>query len=327
MRLSVIVPVRDGARFLERTLPDLVTSLPEGAELIVSDDGSRDESAEVARRAGARVVRSNVAGGPAAARNRAAREATGDVLVFLDADCRVHTDTLSLLTAPFEDPAVAATFGSYDARPEARSWVSLYKNLAHHFVHQRSAAEASTFWAACGAVRASVFRALGGFDQSYERPSIEDVELGYRLRRAGHRIRLVKEARVTHLKRWTLLGFLVADLRDRAIPWARLWRGGHALPRELNFTAADRAATALVGLGLVLSAARGFVAFPAAPVGACFLLALALDAPLLGFLGRSVSPAFVPMAAVWQLLHRMAGLAGLAIGLLLPALPKRPPAT
>ena len=327
MRLSVIVPVRDGARFLERTLPDLVASLPQGADVIVSDDGSRDGSADVALRAGARVVRSDVAAGPAAARNRGAREAKGEVLVFLDADCRVHTDTLSKLTAAFEDPAVDATFGSYDAQPEARSWVSLYKNLAHHFVHQRSAAEASTFWAACGALRATAFRALDGFDEGYERPSIEDVELGYRLRRAGHRIRLVREAQVTHLKRWTFLGLLAADLCDRAIPWARLWHAGHALPHELNFTAADRAASALVALGLVLSAARCFVPFTTSGVAACFLLALALDAPLLRFLGRSVSPAFVPAAAVLQLLHRMAGLAGLAIGFLLPALPRRPPAT
>ncbi|HET7291815.1 MAG TPA: glycosyltransferase family 2 protein [Vicinamibacteria bacterium] len=327
MRLSVIVPVRDGARFLERTLPDLVASLPEGAELIVSDDGSRDDSAEVARRAGARVSRSEARAGPAEARNRGAREAKGDLLVFLDADCRVHADTLSRLTAPFEDPTVAAAFGSYDRRPEARTWVSLYKNLAHHFVHQRSKPVASTFWAACGAVRAAAFRSANGFDARYLRPSIEDVELGYRLCRAGHRIRLVREAQVTHLKSWTLVGLLSADLRDRAIPWARLWRSGYALPRDLNFTAADRVASSLVAVGLVLFPASLSLHVPATAGVACLALAVGLDAPLLLSFARTVSPAFVPVAALLQLLHRMAGILGLAIGLLGPVLPRRPRAT
>lgn len=321
----MIVPVRDGARFLESSLPALTAALPEAAELIVSDDASSDGSAEVARRLGARVVTGATSTGPAAARNRAAREAAGAVLVFVDADCRVHADTLARLTEPLEDPAIAAAFGSYDATPNARTWVSLYKNLAHHFVHQRSSREASTFWAACGAVRTTAFRAVGGFDVSYVRPSIEDIELGYRLRRAGHRIRLTPDAQVTHLKRWTLLGFLATDLRDRALPWARLWRAGHALPRDLNLSVVDRLASALVAVGLSTLAARFFFPIPPGIGGACIVLALALDAPLLAFFARAISPAFLPVAAMLQLLHRVSGLAGFAIGLALPALPKRRP--
>src|SRR5262245_33279085 len=131
--MSVIVPVKDGARFLESSLPALSASLPEAAELIVSDDGSTDGSAETAASLGARVVTSPISTGPAAARNRAARDAVGELLVFIDADCRVHRDTLAKLTAPLEDPSIGASFGSYDAAPAAGSWVSLYKNLAHHF--------------------------------------------------------------------------------------------------------------------------------------------------------------------------------------------------
>jgi len=317
VRLSVVVPVKDGAAYLERTLPALVAALPPGAELIVSDDGSRDASPDAARRHGARVVRSDATAGPAAARNRGAREASGEVIAFLDADVRVHADTLERLLSPLSDPKLAAAFGSYDAAPEARSWVSLYKNLAHHFVHQRSAGEAQTFWAGCGAVRAEAFRSVGGFDERYARPSIEDVELGYRMRERGYRIELVPQAQVTHLKRWTLASFLLADLRDRAIPWARLLRSGRGLPAGLNFSARDRAATASVGLGLLAIAAWPWLGAPAGLAGAaCFAAALVFDLPFLAFAGRHVSPAFAMAAAALHLMHRAAGLVGLVIGML-----------
>lgn len=324
MRVCVVVPVKDGAAYLERTLPSLAAALPPGAELIVSDDGSRDGSGAVAQRHGARVVRSESGTGPAGARNRGVREAAGDVIVFLDADVRVHPSTLPRLLAALDDPAVAAAFGSYDASPEVPSWVSLYKNLAHHFVHQRSSGEAATFWAGCGAVRTEAFHAAGGFDERYRRPSVEDVDLGYRLRRSGHRIVLVHAAQVTHLKRWTLARLLLTDLRDRSIPWARLLRQGHGLPRDLNFSVSDRVASASVAASLVALLAfpvLGGAALAAAALG--LAVAVALDGPFLLFAARSVSPAFAVAAAGLQLLHRVAGLLGLAIGLCLPGLPSR----
>jgi len=314
--LSVVIPVRDGAAFLLESLPALAAALPPDAELIVSDDGSRDATAQTAARFGARVVANDASRGPAAARNHGAQAARGAILVFLDADVRVHPDTIARLRRELEDPDVAAAFGSYDDAPAGTAWVSLYKNLAHHFVHQRSEREASTFWAGCGALRRTAFTAVGGFDATYRRPSVEDVELGGRLRAAGHRIRLVPEAQVTHLKRWTLAGWLVSDLRDRAVPWARLVRAGRRLPRDLNFTLGDRVASALVAAGLAcaLAAAATARASLFGPAFACLAGALALDRAFLSFAARRVSPAFAAAAAAFQLAHRAAGLAGFAYG-------------
>ena len=65
-------------------------------------------------------------------------------------------------------------------------FLSQYKNLVHHFYHHRGKREASTFWSGCGAVRKQAFLDAGGFDvERYTRPSIEDIELGYRLIKAG----------------------------------------------------------------------------------------------------------------------------------------------
>jgi glycosyltransferase involved in cell wall biosynthesis len=316
---AVIVPARDATPFLRASLPPLLAAAA-GHEVLVIDDASRDETAAVAAALGARVVTLSEGSGPAAARNAGARAASGapEILVFLDADVRVHADTLVRLLAPFSDPTVTATFGSYDDAPPVRSTISLYKNLAHHFVHQRSGTEASTFWAGCGAIRRDVFGVLGGFDERYLRPSIEDVELGYRLTAAGHRIRLVHAAQVKHLKRWMLLSWLQADLRDRAIPWARLVRAGRGLPRDLNFTWRDRAATALVALALLLVALA--VLRPGSAVLAALALAAAavIDVPFARFCARRVSLRFALAATGLHLLHRAVALAGLLLGLLLP---------
>jgi len=316
--LSVIVPVRDGAAYLSETLPALRETLPPDAELIVSDDGSKDGSPEAALALRARVVRHGTPTGPAAARNRGAGVAQGALLVFLDADVRVRSDTLERLVEAFADPQVAAAFGSYDDAPAAPAWVSCYKNLAHHFVHQRAREEASTFWAGCGAIRRAAFDSVGGFDERYARPSIEDVELGYRLREARLRIRLVPTARVTHLKRWTLGSWLVSDFRDRAVPWARLVRSGRGLPRDLNFTGPDRAANAAVALGLGTLAVSPWWPGASAAILPALLASLIADVPFLVFVARRHSPLFAVAAALFQLLHRVAAVVGFAIGFLTP---------
>jgi GT2 family glycosyltransferase len=101
-------------------------------------------------------------------------------------------------------------------------------------VHQTSAGEASTFWAGLGALRASVFRSVGGFDERFRRPSVEDIELGYRLTERGYRILLAPEVRGRHLKRWTLRSSLATDVLSRGIPWTQLLYRRTGRSRELN---------------------------------------------------------------------------------------------
>ena len=101
------------------------------------------------------------------------------------------------------DPGLAAVIGSYDDAPADPRFLSQYRNLLHHYVHQTGHEDASTFWCGCGAIRRAVFLDTGGFNGGFGDPSIEDIEFGYRLRRAGRRIRLAKDVQVTHLKRWT----------------------------------------------------------------------------------------------------------------------------
>jgi glycosyltransferase involved in cell wall biosynthesis len=251
--VSVVVPVHDSAEALRECLAALQASFPRPAEILVVDDASSDETPRVAAAAGARVLRLARNVGPAAARNEGAREARGEILLFVDADVVVPPSAVGqvadLLGAR---PDVAAVFGSYDTRPRAPGLVSQYRNLLHHFVHQTGRPEASTFWAGCGAIRRAVFEAVGGFDEiRFRRPSIEDIELGYRLRRAGHTVLLDRTLQATHLKRWTLWSTVRTDVLCRAIPWSRLILETGAAPDDLNLRREQRLAGGVVAAGSV----------------------------------------------------------------------------
>jgi glycosyltransferase involved in cell wall biosynthesis len=216
-------------------------------ELIVVDDGSHDETARIAAAMGARVIRLDESQGPAIARNRAAQASTSDVLFFVDADVVLPANAVSLVVEHLtQHPNVSALFGSYDDTPAAPNFISQYKNLLHHYVHQTSDGNAVTFWAGCGAIRRDAFLAVGGFDEAYRTPSIEDIELGARLVSAGYTIHLHKGLQAKHLKHWTFLSLLRSDFLGRALPWSRLIVRRRAMPRTLNLAWTSRVSVVLV---------------------------------------------------------------------------------
>jgi GT2 family glycosyltransferase len=258
----------------------------------VVDDGSTDGSAELAHLSTAGRQ------GPASARNLGARSALGDILMFVDADVLVHPDTLETALRAFErDPALDAVIGAYDDEPSERNFLSQYKNLMHCYVHRRGKRRASTFWTGCGAIRKSVFQQLGGFDERYTRPCIEDIELGARLTRAGGRIELEPAMMGKHLKRWTLGAMLKSDIIGRAIPWSEMMLERRNMPDDLNVGWSQRASVALVLLSPVLAAYR----WPAA-CGA-LVVTLALNRGFYAFLASKRGVLFAVRAAPLHLLY------------------------
>jgi GT2 family glycosyltransferase len=163
--------------------------------------------------------------------------------------------------AAFADAGVAAVFGSYDSAPDGQHWFSRYKNLMHRFYHQNAERDAQTFWAGCGAVRKDLFLKIGGFDtETYRVPSIEDIELGYRIRRAGGRMTVDPTLLGKHLKVWTPKSAIHTDIFRRALPWSRLMIAREGVHNDLNTSHGEKAKALLAGL-LILS----LLALPFAP--------------------------------------------------------------
>ncbi len=241
IELSVVVPVRNDPKHLETCLHALAQTSFDRYEVVVVDDASTDNTADVAKQFGARVVSLDEQSGPARARNRGVEEAVGEFVFFIDADVCVKPDTIKKVIETFRsESTVAAVFGSYDRSPEKQNLISQYKNLLHHFVHQHGNRDASTFWSGCGAIRRSLFLEVNGYDTSFARPCIEDIELGARLRKAGHRIVLNPDIQAKHLKHWTFWGWIKTDVFDRAIPWTQLILKEKSLPNDLNLKTSQR---------------------------------------------------------------------------------------
>lgn len=239
--ISVVVPVRNGPEFIRRCISRLQASTFHDLEIVVVDDASTDDTADIAEDMQVRVIRLEENVGPAQARNIGAEAARAELVLFIDADVSVHPDTVEKVVETFvEHPEVDAVFGSYDCWPVIGNVISQYRNLYHHFVHQQASEDASTFWSGCGAIRRSVFLEMGGFDTSYGRPCIEDIELGVRLKMQNRRIMLNKSIQATHLKKWTLWGMIKTDFWDRGVPWTELMLRTRSMPNDLNLKTSQR---------------------------------------------------------------------------------------
>jgi glycosyltransferase involved in cell wall biosynthesis len=323
--VSVIVPAHNAAATLGACLTALAASRSVPHEVIVVDDGSSDATAAIATAHGARIVRLARRSGAAAARNAGARQATAALLFFTDADVLVTPDALARAVATLQDhPELSAVFGSYTETTMHPNFCSVYKNLVHHLTHQAASPEAITFWGAASAIRAAAFWAVGGFDPADTRTAdVEDIALGYRLTRAGFRIRLDRDLQVTHAKHYTLAGLIRSDVFHRAVPWTRLMLRERIFRRDLN-TGGGSLASALTVL-LLGPALLGGVAYPPLYALAVGLLALylALNRRFLAAFARR-GPGFLLRATAMTVLYYLYASGGALLGLLLYVRQPRP---
>ncbi|HEU0304428.1 MAG TPA: glycosyltransferase [Gaiellaceae bacterium] len=289
MTLTAVVPATNGPPTLDACLEAIGAAEQPPEQVVVVREGD----------------------GPAAARNAGVADATGDVVVFVDADVLPHADAFTRIRDAFErDPELTAVFGSYDDAPVAPGVVSQFRNLLHHHVHQQGAGVATTFWAGLGAVRADAFRAAGGFDaERYRLPSVEDIELGTRLVAAGGRIVLDPLVQGTHLKRWTLSDMVRTDFRQRGVPWVELVLRHHSGTDALNLGWRHRV-SALAAVTTAVAVVRGRPG-----TALCGLVALAgLNADLYDLLLRRGGPKLAAAGLGLHTVHHVTGAAAVPVG-------------
>lgn len=230
LSVSVVVPAYDEAAHLGRLLESLRHQDTSPHEVIVADDGSRDATAEVAERARAVVLRLPHRG-PAAAKNAGAARATGDVLVFLDADMHCAPGFLGRMVAPIEAGEAIGTFTReiYLANPENR-WARAYATLRWSPRDRLLPADFPDRWTQFRAIRRDAFERAGGFaDVGYG----EDLTLAERLGELAHAAEgaVCFHHHPSSLReifgngRWVGRG---AAIRTLAHPWR-----DHAMPRVL----------------------------------------------------------------------------------------------
>ncbi len=205
--ISIIVCSRNRAATLARTLPNLGRiSVPDGgAELVVVDNASTDETAQVVKRAGltnleVRLVR-EPRPGVAYARNTGLASARGDIILFTDDDVHPAEDWVEKLTAPLRDGRYDAVAGRIVLAPEVeRSWIRPEHAMCLAVMNGPVGGQVEMFCANMG-FRRTVLDRVPGFDPELGPGALgfgEDSLFSWQLAAAGYRLGFIEDAVVVH---------------------------------------------------------------------------------------------------------------------------------
>ncbi|HSB18408.1 MAG TPA: glycosyltransferase family A protein [Anaeromyxobacteraceae bacterium] len=220
--ISVVIPARNAAATLDLCLRAAFAADYGRYEVVVVDDASEDASAGIIRSHPCKSVRLDRRGGVSRARNAGAEASSGELLFFTDADCLLERDALSIANAAHGGRRDLVLGGTYTPLPFDTDFFSAFQSVfIHHF--ETRAAEPDYVATHAMVVDAELFRLSGGFRQDRFMglaPSVEDVELSHRLRRAGCRLAVEPRLRVRHVFRFSLRRSLGNAIR-KARHWTR----------------------------------------------------------------------------------------------------------
>jgi len=229
--ISIIIPVFNAERTLRECLNAIYFSTYQNFEVLIVDDLSNDSSIEIARKYPCRIINLKEKGGPAKARNTGALHARGEILFFTDSDVIIKKDTLQKIINTMGG-RVAVT-GMYARKPYLKEFFSLYHNYYAHRSQNETGSSTFMFHSSCGAIRKEVFKKLGGFNENMKKPTVEDVEFGYRLMESGYYVYLDKDIQVIHFTNYKFAK-LIKSYFYKSKDWAELLfaRSGRLLKNE-----------------------------------------------------------------------------------------------
>jgi glycosyltransferase involved in cell wall biosynthesis len=215
-QVSLIIPQRNAAGTIEACLDAAVALLGKDGldEIIVVDDGSTDDTAQIVGRYVERYPVTPISSGekgPGGARNVGWRAARNPLVWFVDSDCIIEPNALELLLPAMADEKVGGVGGSYsNMRPDSLLACLIHEEIvARHLVMPEKVNCLATFNVI---YRREVLEQVGGFDEGNVNapgsPGAEDIELAYRVCRAGHELRFDRRSLVGHYHPTSLRRYL-----------------------------------------------------------------------------------------------------------------------
>jgi len=221
-RYSIIIPAFNSSKTIGRCIDSILNSeFSEEYELIVVDDTSEDNTAEMAKKKGARVIRLKKNRGPSGARNSGAKAAHHDTLIFIDSDIVLFSDTLQKIHRFMQDTQYAAVSCNFHPLCEMKDAISRYKHMYMCYLLSKQPRIIAWTFTSTFAIRKDVFLDVGGFNEKVR--VNEDDLLGKHLNEKGYRIALAKHIKVKHLHKYSLRRFIREEFtRSRTLAIMKL---------------------------------------------------------------------------------------------------------
>jgi glycosyltransferase involved in cell wall biosynthesis len=206
--LSIIIPSYNSQQTIGKCLDSIFSSdYPKNKyEVVVVDDCSTDNSANIVKTYPCKLIKLNKNSGPATARNSGAKKSRGDILVFIDSDVVIEKNTFNLTASSFNKESACLT--AINTKKSDYNFSTDFLNLLDYFIFLKSPRYVILPCTSYCAIKKNIFEDLGGFNENYKKSHVEDLELGIRLVNKGYKIYLNKKLKFTHLKKYTFLNFL-----------------------------------------------------------------------------------------------------------------------
>jgi GT2 family glycosyltransferase len=206
---SIIIPTFNGASRIASCLESLAKQTAgRNVEILVVDDGSTDNTANVVRGFSSARLISQANAGPASARNRGALEAQGKILLFTDDDCVPQPDWLEAMLGPFQDLEVVGAKGVY--RTHQKNLTARFVQIEYEDKYRLMAGQPNIDFidTYSAGFRRDRFLEMTGYDTSFPVACAEDIELSYRMSARGWKMKFVPAAIVYHTHPDTLSRYL-----------------------------------------------------------------------------------------------------------------------
>ncbi len=208
--MSIVMPLYNSERTVGKTLNAIFENTFKNFEVIIVNDGSTDDSEQIAGNYPVRIFRQENSG-QSKARNFGVSKAASGIIVFIDSDVIIPDFTLKRIYDAFASEKIEMVAGMPDSENHYKNRISDYENLYIHYQFNKQQNTTAAFYTSLVAIRKKLFQDFNGFDERIRIP--EDMELGQRLLNQGHIIYLDKNIQFSHLNNFTLISYIGKQIK------------------------------------------------------------------------------------------------------------------
>jgi len=211
--ISLVIPNYNGSHTIAKCLESALACDYPNFEVIVIDDCSNDNSIAIIEKYPCKLINLTERSGAARTRNIGARNSRGEILFFIDADCLLKKDALTIAAQNYDKYGPGTIIGgTYTPRPYDKNFFSMFQSIFIHYSETKNSHRPDYLATHAMIIDSGTFKKSGGFSEKFM-PILEDVEFSHRLKKNGYELIVNPDILVTHIFNFSLTRSLKNGIR------------------------------------------------------------------------------------------------------------------